>query len=77
MKTLSNKTVYVLAVDLGCALSICAQEGYEMAKFFPAGKPDQAKIDLRARFLGNAGPVSDFEVEALTEDGQAFLDLVS
>jgi len=76
MKTLSNKTVYVLAIDLGCAVAIHAQEGYEMAKFYPAGDPDRTRVDLRARFLGNAGGQSDFEVRALTEDGQAFLDLM-
>lgn len=70
---LSNKAVYVTAIDLGCAVSIRDRDNVELGILHPAGA--RKSVDLQARFLGNVGPDCDFEVSALTVDGQAFLDL--
>ncbi len=80
MKTLANKTVLKLGPELGLCIALhsSSMPDHATGHLFQ-GKPGREygthpAPDLKAVVILWTGTV---EIEALTEDGQAFLDLVA
>jgi hypothetical protein len=80
---MTNKAAFGLSLDLGLVISIWSPNlGCELSRGFPRGRASCALVDLMvtpvlvetADGCENTGTAL---VEALTEDGQAFLDLLS
>jgi hypothetical protein len=70
---LTNKTATGLSLEMGLTISLISPAfGHEVARGFPNGQ-ERAEPDLRiTAILGGDGTAW---VEALTEDGRAFLSL--
>lgn len=71
---LTNKQVFGTGSDLGLVISVCNADGFELGRMYPAAMPRAPRADIRTTPTREGDCV---HVVALTEDGRAFLDLVS
>jgi hypothetical protein len=74
---MSNKYACAVSLDLGLVISLMnPYEGVEAARGFPQGMTTEERRDPDLRVTPILGESGTNHVEALTEDGEAFLELV-